>query len=147
MGAAARRTPDDTNGALQRRMLVQALAGSLLGVGGCLLSNASAAPTAQSVPIEGSYRPPRQPDVVQGLRIEPDGRFLFGVSYGAVDATAQGRWTRRGDALELNTEPPLRPAFELARREPNLIGEYRTLKEAKDTLLVVQVLSLQSDMI
>ena len=147
LGEAARSVPHEATGALQRRRWVQAAAGGLLSLGGGLLHHGAAAPTAQSVAIEGTYKPPRRPEVVQALRIEPDGRFSFGISYGAVDATAQGRWSRSGDMLELFTEPPSRPAFELARREPDLIGEYRTRKEAKDTLLVVQVLSLQSGMI
>jgi hypothetical protein len=60
----------------------------------------------------GRYRMRGPPDEVSGLELIPDGRFRFGLSAGALDAQAQGRWTSDGRSVILNTEPrPTPPAF------------------------------------
>lgn len=44
------------------------------------------------------------------LLLRPDGRFEWYITYGAVDQTARGTWTRTGDTIELHAEGPDRSA-------------------------------------
>lgn len=52
------------------------------------------------------------------LLLRPDGRFDWYITYGAVDQTARGTWTRTGDTVELRAEGPDRsaPLFRLDER-------------------------------
>jgi len=64
------------------------------------------------VAAAGHYRLRDGPDSVSELLLQPDGRFEFGFSAGALDLTAQGRWTSDGRSVTLNTEPrPVPPVF------------------------------------
>ncbi|MFO1251139.1 MAG: hypothetical protein U1E77_08415 [Inhella sp.] len=49
-----------------------------------------------------------------GLSLRSDGRFEFGMSYGAIDLRAQGHWRRRGQTLELLSDPPAQPGFSIS---------------------------------
>lgn len=75
------------------------------------VSCASAA-AAQESPLVGDYRLSEGPDAAGGLRIAADGHFQYGLTVGAMDERAEGRWEARGDAICLFTEPtPVPPAF------------------------------------
>ena len=63
----------------------------------------------------GIYRLVGQQDVASGLRLEPDGRFQYFLSAGALDEQAEGRWRSAGPVVILTTEPrPIPPVFERA---------------------------------
>ena len=75
------------------------------------VSLASGAAT-QAPSLVGDYRLSEGPDAAGGLRITSDGRFQYGLSVGAMDERAEGRWEARGDAVCLFTDPaPVPPAF------------------------------------
>jgi hypothetical protein len=76
-----------------------ALPGALLGL---LAGLAEPGPAGRYVDAEG-------PDVAAELVLGADGRFAFGLAAGALDASAEGRWTGAGDGIVLNTEPRPRP--------------------------------------
>lgn len=67
----------------------------------------------------GQYRLDAGPDAAGGLELNADGTFRFGMSAGALDMEAAGRWERAGEGITLRTEPrPVPAAFSLARAEP-----------------------------
>lgn len=62
----------------------------------------------------GQYRLAEGPDSVGELQLDADGSFRFGMSAGALDTAAEGRWSRSGDHITLRTEPrPVAPTFNL----------------------------------
>jgi hypothetical protein len=83
-----------------------------------LLASAPLPALAQDV-WAGQYRLAEGPDTAGELQLDADGSFRFGMSAGALDAEAQGRWILFGNGIALRTEPrPVAPAFTLAQAEP-----------------------------
>jgi hypothetical protein len=73
----------------------------------------------------GRYRLAEGPDTVGELQLDADGSFRFGMSAGALDAEARGRWTHVGDGITLRTEPrPVAAVFSLKRAEPASGGAF-----------------------
>ena len=69
---------------------------------------------------EGRYVLAEGPDSVGELQLDADGSFRFGMSAGALDTGAEGRWSRSGDHITLRTEPrPKAPVFSLRSTEPD----------------------------
>ena len=69
-------------------------------------------PAASERGPAGTYRLVGEPDVASGLRLQPDGRFQYFLSAGALDEQAEGRWNVTGGVVTLTTEPkPVPPAF------------------------------------
>jgi hypothetical protein len=61
----------------------------------------------------GEYRLTGEQDVASGLRLQPDGRFQYFLSAGALDEQAEGRWRSGDGVVILVTEPkPVPPVFE-----------------------------------
>lgn len=52
-----------------------------------------------------------QMEMAAGLELKADGRFEYGLSYGAMDEQAAGRWTVRGDKVLLTSDPVKAPRF------------------------------------
>jgi hypothetical protein len=53
------------------------------------------------------------------IELRADGHFRYGLSEGALDEGAEGRWLRDGPALRLYTEPrPTAPALRLTSQSP-----------------------------
>jgi len=64
-----------------------------------------------------------QMEVAAGLELRADGRFRYGLSYGALDEQAEGSWTVEGDRLLLTTEPAVVPArFLIEDQKPTASG-------------------------
>jgi hypothetical protein len=53
-----------------------------------------------------------------GLRLEADGRFNYGLAYGAIDEAAEGRWESDGSAVYLTSDPVTPPRFVLVSEGP-----------------------------
>ncbi|MGV3731678.1 MAG: hypothetical protein ACO1NN_13090 [Sphingopyxis sp.] len=69
--------------------------------------------SAQDSALVGDYRLAEGPDVAGALRIREDGRFLYWLAAGALDARATGRWEARDGMACLTTEPkPVPPVIE-----------------------------------
>ena len=68
--------------------------------------------TAQPASLVGSYDG-RQMEMAAGLELRGDGRFRYGLAYGALDEAAAGRWTARGDQVLLTSDPVTAPRFVL----------------------------------
>ena len=73
---------------------------------GALLS--AAAPPAAAAVIPGIYDG-SQMEMAVRLVLHPNGRFQYGLSYGALDEQAQGRWAEKDGRVLLTTEPTPKP--------------------------------------
>ena len=82
---------------------VKAASALLLGILIAMPANAADCPT-------GLFRAVAGPDTASMLEIGKDGHFRYGLSEGAVDETAEGRWECADGVLLLTTEPTPKPA-------------------------------------
>jgi hypothetical protein len=60
-----------------------------------------------------------QTEIAAGLALGSDGRFSFGMSYGALDERAEGRWEGDGKSVYLTSDPVEPPAFVLLGEQPS----------------------------
>jgi len=74
-----------------------------------LLQSATAQPSAPA-DMAGYYNGSRM-EVAAELVLHPDGRFDYGLSYGALDEAAAGRWTVADDAVVLESDPVRPPVY------------------------------------
>jgi hypothetical protein len=73
--------------------------------------------------VAGLYET-HQMEVAAGLELNPNGRFRYALSYGAVDEEAEGDWMFDGQTVRLTSNPmPKAPSFELVRDDPAPRGE------------------------
>lgn len=76
---------------------------------GTLALAAVSGAAAQQRQAEGVYIV-EQHEMASALELLPEGRFRWGLSYGALDMLAEGRWREEADgAVVLDTEPAVRP--------------------------------------
>lgn len=81
-----------------------------------------AAPAVAQAPLAGDYDG-GQREMAARLRLLPDGRFQFALSYGALDEVAKGRWVERDGRVLLTTEPaPKAPRFAVVSDTPSKDG-------------------------
>ena len=80
-----------------------------------VLALTSAAPAQARDCPTGMFIAAAGPDTASALEIRSDGHFRYMLSVGAVDESAEGRWTCDAGTLLLTTMPtPKAPAFRLA---------------------------------
>ena len=74
-----------------------------------------------------------QMEIGAGLILRADGRFRYGLAYGALDEEAEGIWEARDGAVLLTTRPAVTPpAFIVEKDEPVISGEiFATLGNPK----------------
>ena len=60
---------------------------------------------AKSVPDAAGLYKIDQMEMYGGLDLRPNGRFLYGLDYGAVSEVSEGRWTYEDGKVILITEP------------------------------------------
>lgn len=76
-----------------------------------------------ATPVAGEYVHSEM-ELVAAIRLNTDGSFQYGLTVGALDESAQGRWKAVGDRIELTSEPrPVPPTItagpvEAARGKP-----------------------------
>jgi hypothetical protein len=59
-----------------------------------------------------------QMELVAGIRLNPDGTFLYGLTVGSLDESAKGRWEAIGNRIRLTSDPrPVAPTITAARVE------------------------------
>ena len=71
-----------------------------------------AAQQAEAVSAAGVYDG-SQTEMAAGLELSADGRYRYGLSYGAVDEISQGSWDGAEGGIVLNSDPSTPPQFEL----------------------------------
>jgi hypothetical protein len=74
------------------------------------LASTAAAQTMQRASLVGTYDG-RQMEMAAGLELKADGRFRYGLSYGALDEEAAGKWTVSGNSVLLTSDPVTAPRF------------------------------------
>lgn len=83
-----------------------------------LLSSALLLAAAAPSSVVGVYQLSGVREAAGGLELTADGRFSYGLSYGALDEAAQGKWRQDGNRILLTTDPKPRPAtWELVNSE------------------------------
>jgi hypothetical protein len=82
-------------------------------------SSTVAAATRQS--LVGAYDG-HQMEIAAGLELKADGRFRYGLSYGALDEEAAGKWTMIGDQVLLTSDPVIAPRFVLVSHGKGVDG-------------------------
>jgi hypothetical protein len=73
---------------------------------------AAAQPVSDPSDLAGLYDG-GQTEMAAILALEPDGRFRYALSYGALDERAEGDWRREGDRVLLTSDPVQPPRFDL----------------------------------
>jgi hypothetical protein len=58
-----------------------------------------------------------QMEMAVGIELKADGRFEYGLSYGAMDEQAEGKWTVTGDKVLLTSDPVKAPRFTLVAQK------------------------------
>lgn len=112
------------------KSLLALFAAALLGLpAGVALAQGS--PTS----LAGTYNG-GQMEVAAGLRLLRNGRFEYGLSYGAVDEEATGRWSAAKDGIVLDSDPVNEPAFELVSSETGPAEGFDLTLETPDRLPV-----------
>jgi hypothetical protein len=92
----------------------------MIGLAGLLLF---VAPASASPSFAGLYEI-RQMEVAGGLELKSDGKFIYALSYGAVDERGEGDWSFDGKTVRLTSNPmPKAPSFELVRDDPAPEGQ------------------------
>jgi hypothetical protein len=74
-------------------------------------SSTVAAPASRQS-LVGTYDG-HQMEIAAGLELKADGRFRYGLSYGALDEEATGKWMMSGDQVLLTSDPVTAPRFVL----------------------------------
>jgi hypothetical protein len=94
----------------------------------------AALPPPQPADLSGLYVT-RQMEMGGALELRADGRFLYQLDYGAASESAEGKWARHGNAIELTSDPmPKSPDFALVRDEDAPAGQlYVGLEDAAFT--------------
>jgi hypothetical protein len=99
-------------------MMTAALGGFFLAMAATISSSAAgqSAP-ASSSPLVGTYDG-HQMEMAVGLELRADGRFDYGLSYGALDESASGTWRVDGNIVLLTSDPVTPPKFTLLEQRP-----------------------------
>lgn len=79
------------------------------------------APTSASQ-LVGTYDG-HQMEMAVGLELRADGRFDYGLSYGALDESASGTWSVDGGNVLLTSDPVTPPRFTLLEQRPASDGK------------------------
>jgi hypothetical protein len=85
--------------------------------------------TAAPAQLVGHYDG-HQMEMGAELILKADGRFQYGVAYGALDEEAEGTWVLQGDHVLLTSDPVTPPRFVLLGQKPAPAGTFRLSLEA-----------------
>lgn len=106
------------------RSAIVALAGLLLSTAALSSSSGAVAQVASPDPsgLVGTYDG-HQMEMAVGLKLQADGRFDYGLSYGALDESATGTWRVQGDSVLLTSDPVTPPTFVMLGQQPASDGK------------------------
>ncbi len=76
-----------------------------LAAGAAFLLAVPACATAEAPRQMAGLYEINQMEMAGGLELSPDGRFRYGLDYGAVSEGSEGRWTFEKGAVVLTTDP------------------------------------------
>ncbi len=89
---------------VNRAFRLLALAGLFAGF------DVATGPLAAAAPLIGTYALSQVPDAGGELRLQPGGRYEWGVSLGHVNRLSTGRWVREGKHVLLTPDDPQNPS-------------------------------------
>lgn len=98
-----------------------------------LFQAATAAPAATPASLAGEYDG-SQMEMAAELVLQPDGRFEYGLSYGALDEVSSGRWIASADAVMLSSDPVTPPAYSFEDKGAEHPGTVTAKLEAQQGL-------------
>lgn len=104
------------------RAAIATLAGLLLAAVAIPSSMAGQTAPANPSPLVGTYDG-HQMEMAVGLELRADGRFDYGLSYGALDERASGTWRVEGDTVLLTSDPVTPPTFVMLEQRPASDGK------------------------
>ncbi|MBA3896253.1 MAG: hypothetical protein H0X36_03770 [Sphingomonadaceae bacterium] len=98
---------------------------------------AATAPASGSHPasLVGDYDG-HQMEMGAELRLDADGRFQYGLAYGALDEEAEGTWVAAGDRVILTSDPVKAPRFVLVTQRRGPAGTLRIALDAPKQMLL-----------
>jgi hypothetical protein len=96
------------------------------------LGKASSGPSKQ-IDVVGIYDG-GQTEMAVGLELREDGRFRYGLSYGALDEQAQGTWVSDEGQVLLTSDPFVPPRFVLVNRRDAPPGQLRITLDLPDAI-------------
>lgn len=108
---------------MARAPLLALIVAGLFGLRGVPLS-AQTSPATVPPGLVGTYDG-GQMEVAAGLELRRDGRFRYGLSYGALDEEAEGSWRAEGQQVLLTSDPITPPRFVLLDRRAAPAGSLR----------------------
>jgi hypothetical protein len=96
----------------------------IAALAGLSLSAVAVAQVASPNPsgLAGTYDG-HQMEMAVGLELRADGRFDYGLSYGALDESASGTWSVDGDSVLLTSDPVTPPRFVFLDQRPASDGK------------------------
>jgi hypothetical protein len=95
-------------------------------------SDAGQTAPASSSQLVGTYNG-HQMEMAAGLELHADGRFDYGLAYGALDESATGTWSVDGDNVLLTSDPVMPPKFVFIDQRPATDGKtHLALDMSKD---------------
>lgn len=90
--------------------------------------------TAAAAPRAGLYEA-HQMEMAAALELKPDGHFRYGLTYGALDETAEGGWREADGRILLTTAPAVvPPRFALVSDTPSVDGAIYAALDKPDAL-------------
>ncbi len=105
------------------RAVTAALAGlSLFAIASPSVVVAGQTALASPSQLAGTYDG-HQMEMAAGLELRADGRFDYGLSYGALDESASGTWRVDGNMVLLTSDPVTAPAFVMLGQQPASDGK------------------------
>jgi hypothetical protein len=88
----------------------------------------AAAPDPHPAALVGAYDG-NQMEMAAELYLGADGRFRYGLAYGAVDEEAEGTWVAEGDRVLLTSDPVTAPRFVFLGQKPAPAGRIQVTLE------------------
>jgi hypothetical protein len=70
-----------------------------------------------------------QMEMAVGIELKADGRFEYGLSYGALDEQAEGNWTVEGNKVLLTSDPVTAPRFVFLGQKAAPAGSFQITLE------------------
>lgn len=97
------------------------------------LAVAAAVPGSHPAALTGLYDG-NQMEIAAGLELKPDGRFRYGLAYGALDEEAEGTWSEQGGHVVLTSDPVTPPRILFLGQQQVAPGMLRIALEAPQGL-------------
>lgn len=107
----------------------------MIGLVAICAAATAAAPGEEAAALAGYYEG-NQTELAAGLELGPDGRFQYGLAYGALNEGSEGAWAAEEDRILLTSDPVTAPVFRVAEQRAAAAPELTVELEAPSGLPV-----------